>query len=54
MHARLKVTLLAGLALLLAAPAWGAEGWSTNLTEAQAQAAKENKDILLSFDGSDW
>ncbi len=31
-----------------------AEGWGTNFEEAKAAAAKENKDILMDFTGSDW
>ncbi|HEY5705395.1 MAG TPA: thioredoxin fold domain-containing protein [Terrimicrobiaceae bacterium] len=38
--------------LLLASPA--PEGWQTNYSEALAQAAKENKLVLLDFTGSDW
>ena len=31
-----------------------AEGWKTDYTAALAQAAKENKMVLLDFTGSDW
>ena len=31
-----------------------AEGWGTNFEEAKAAAAKDNKDILMDFTGSDW
>ena len=31
-----------------------AQNWTTNLEEAKAVAAKENKHILLVFSGSDW
>nr|MBP8157622.1 thioredoxin family protein [Flavobacterium sp.] len=31
-----------------------AQNWTTNLEEAKATAAKENKNILLVFSGSDW
>ena len=30
------------------------EGWGTNFEEAKAAAAKDNKDILMDFTGSDW
>lgn len=31
-----------------------AQSWKTSFTEAKAQAAAENKNILLVFSGSDW
>lgn len=31
-----------------------ADGWETNYEAALAQAAKENKPLLLDFTGSDW
>ena len=31
-----------------------AEGWKTDYTAALAEAAKENKMVLLDFTGSDW
>lgn len=31
-----------------------AQNWTTNIEEAKATAAKENKNILLVFSGSDW
>lgn len=31
-----------------------AQNWKTNFDEAKAQAAKENKNIILVFSGSDW
>ena len=31
-----------------------ADGWLTNYEEAKALAAKENKDLLIDFTGSDW
>lgn len=31
-----------------------AQNWKTSFTEAKAQAAAENKNILLVFSGSDW
>ena len=30
------------------------QSWKTSFTEAKAQAAAENKNILLVFSGSDW
>jgi len=30
------------------------DGWLTDMEAAKAQAAKENKDLLLDFTGSDW
>lgn len=43
-------------ALLLAAPAVAAEGlaWTEDAKAATATAAKENKDLLINFTGSDW
>ena len=31
-----------------------AEGWLTDYEAAKKQAAKEGKDILMDFTGSDW
>ena len=31
-----------------------AQNWKSNFEEAKAQAAKENKNIILVFSGSDW
>jgi thioredoxin-related protein len=31
-----------------------AQNWETNFEEAKAQAAKQNKNIVLVFSGSDW
>jgi thioredoxin-related protein len=42
------------LALLATATASGAQGWVTDWEAAKKQAAKENKDLLLDFTGSDW
>ena len=30
------------------------QNWKTNFEEAKIEAAKENKNILLVFSGSDW
>ncbi|MFC1601545.1 thioredoxin fold domain-containing protein [Candidatus Sumerlaeota bacterium] len=41
--------------LLLASVAFGGgEGWTDNMEQAMATAAKEKKDLLLDFTGSDW
>lgn len=44
------------IALLLVATATQAQHteWLTNMDEAKAKAKAENKEILLSFSGSDW
>lgn len=39
--------------LAVLAPAWAAE-WMTDLEEAKAKAAAENKAVLVDFTGSDW
>jgi protein disulfide-isomerase len=50
-----KHTLAAFLALMIAAlPALAAPKWYTDLDEAKAVAAKENKPLLVDFTGSDW
>jgi thiol-disulfide isomerase/thioredoxin len=47
---------LAALAILTVAalPAFAAPKWFTDLDEAKAVAAKENKPLLVDFTGSDW
>lgn len=50
---RMKRILLAA-ALFAASTVFAAEGWQTNYNEALAQAAKENKLVLVDFTGSDW
>lgn len=40
--------------ILSLSPLHAAEGWGTNYEEATAAAAKDNKDILMDFTGSDW
>jgi len=50
-------TLIAAAAFTLAtfASAFaGGEGWITDMEAAKTQAAKEKKDLLLDFTGSDW
>jgi len=50
-----KYTLAAFVALMIAAlPALAAPKWYTDLDEAKAVAAKENKPLLVDFTGSDW
>jgi len=50
-----KHTLAAFVALMIAAlPALAAPKWYTDLDEAKAVAAKENKPLLVDFTGSDW
>ncbi len=44
------LTALASLAL----PGQAGELWTENAKEAMAQAAKEKKDLLIDFTGSDW
>jgi thioredoxin-related protein len=41
-------------AFILALPASGGEIWTEDATAAMAQAAKEKKDLLIDFTGSDW
>jgi len=51
----MKSLLPIGCALLVAAStAFAADEWQTDFKAASAQAAKENKMILLDFTGSDW
>jgi protein disulfide-isomerase len=40
--------------LALGSLAQAREGWLTDLKEAKAKAKAENKELLLSFSGSDW
>jgi thioredoxin-related protein len=50
-----KHTLAAFVALMIAAlPALAGPKWYTDLDEAKAVAAKENKPLLVDFTGSDW
>ncbi len=52
---KLKSALAALAVLTLAAlPALAAPKWFTDLDEAKAVAAKENKPLLVDFTGSDW
>src|SRR5437879_8893434 len=47
---KLGIGLLMCCALLQA----GAQEWLTDLSKAQAQAKRENKLVLMDFNGSDW
>lgn len=47
--------LMCVVAVVLAAPAFaGGEGWTSDFEAAKKQAAKEGKDLLVDFTGSDW
>lgn len=59
----MKITSTSWRALAAAVPALvlsfsaalqAGEGWGTNFEEAKAAAAKDNKDLLMDFTGSDW
>jgi len=50
----MKKTLLISLVLLLSTRAIGAQDWYTNAETAIETAAKEEKKIILVFQGSDW
>lgn len=51
----MKNNLISTVLLLFAAVITSnAQNWKTSFTEAKAQAAAENKNILLVFSGSDW
>lgn len=51
----MKNNLISTVLLLFAAVITSnAQSWKTSFTEAKAQAAAENKNILLVFSGSDW
>lgn len=45
---------IAVILLLFITALGNSQTWVTNIEEAKAQAAKENKNILLVFSGSDW
>lgn len=50
-----KLTLLASVSLLASSFTYaGGEGWMHDFEAAKAKAAKENKDLLIDFTGSDW
>lgn len=48
--------ILCGLLAFVTGPGWAADetGWVTDFEAAKAAAAKENKDLLVDFTGSDW
>ena len=54
----MKIRLISAFACLALAltPALhaGGEGWTSDFEAAKAQAAKEGKDLLIDFTGSDW
>lgn len=51
----MKNNLISTVLLLFAAVITSnAQSWKNSFTEAKAQAAAENKNILLVFSGSDW
>ena len=50
-----NVLLAVGTAVILSLPAaQAADGWLVDFEKAKAQAAKEEKSILMEFTGSDW
>jgi len=50
-----KLSLFASAALLATSMTYaGGEGWMHDFEAAKAKAAKENKDLLIDFTGSDW
>jgi len=49
----MKRLLLSAL-VLAASTVFAGDGWQTDYKAALAQAAKENKPVLLDFTGSDW
>lgn len=50
-----KLSLFASATLLATSMTYAAgEGWTHDFEAAKAQAAKENKDLLIDFTGSDW
>ncbi|YCM43363.1 thioredoxin family protein [Verrucomicrobiaceae bacterium 227] len=50
-----KLSLFASAAFLATSLTYaGGEGWMHDFEAAKAKAAKENKDLLIDFTGSDW
>lgn len=50
-----RMLMAAAVILTLVAQGWSAEeGWVVSFQEAKEKAAKEGKDILIEFTGSDW
>lgn len=54
MKATRSFFLGAALLALVAQAQAGGEGWVTDMNAAKQQAAKEGKDLLVDFTGSDW
>jgi thioredoxin-related protein len=55
MHTRNYSILAAVPAVLLSlCPARAADGWTEDFAKAKETAAKENRDLLIDFTGSDW
>jgi thioredoxin-related protein len=52
--ATLSLAAISALALSANAHAKGGEGWVTDFAKAKQTAAKEKKDLLIDFTGSDW
>ncbi|QHI36251.1 Disulfide bond reductase DsbH [Kordia antarctica] len=50
----MKKTLSSIFILLAITTTVNAQNWNTNFQEATAKAAKESKNIILVFSGSDW
>ena len=48
------LSMIISLALFAGYASAGGEGWISDFEAAKKQAAKENKDILIDFTGSDW
>ncbi len=53
-NSRLLSPVVAVLVVMASPAAYAADGWSTDYEAAKKQAAKENKDLLIDFTGSDW
>jgi len=51
---RLLAAAVPALTLALSSLTQAAEGWGTNFEAAKTEAAKDHKDILMDFTGSDW
>ena len=49
------ISLITAVSLLASSFGFaGGEGWTSDFAAAKAQAAKEGKDLLIDFTGSDW
>jgi thioredoxin-related protein len=49
-----NIRIILILALVISAPLLKAQDWLTDFDQAKVQAAKENKEIIMVFQGSDW